>query len=307
MVEPRARAAKAPRDVIDLCDSEDESTQPLTIDLCDSDDDADAEQPSAPIDDEALARSLQRKFDAEAARAAPVDFKALDAARRARAAARPKGAAPSDDDDLLYSQRESLRDSAAASAGRLRLKVVSVEHNEHSRPRQPLYERFVAAWRRVPNKTMRLVYHATPERNIRSILRQGLDSRKRGAQHGQVGGAGEYFGKDVRTSAPYGHGSRKMLVFCILVDKSGITSEDRGHRGEIVVNKKDHQLPLAVVVFDRMPFNAVTAVLPGNMQLPGNLQQMLAGLGGGANTMLAGLGGAAAIPFAGPGRRLGGS
>ena len=96
-------------------------------------------------------------------------------------------------------------------------------------------------------------------------------------------------------------------MFCILVDKSGITSEDRGHRGEIVVNKKDHQLPLAVVVFDRMPFNAVTAVLPGNMQLPGNLQQMLAGLGGGANTMLAGLGGATAVPFAGPGRRLGGS
>ncbi|KAK7242149.1 short-chain alcohol dehydrogenase [Aureococcus anophagefferens] len=53
-----------------------------------------------------------------------------------------------------------------------------------------------------------------------------------------VGGAGEYFGKDVRTSAPYGHGSRKMLVFCILVDKSGITSEDRCHRGEIVVNKR---------------------------------------------------------------------
>ena len=278
----------APQGIIDLCDSEEESKQPLSIDLCDSDDDNQDDQD----DDAALARQLQRKFDSEAASAAPVDFRALDAARRERAAARPRAPV---DDDLLLAQRRSLRDSAARSAAQLKLRVVRVAHNEHSKPGRPLYQRFVQAWRRVPDKRLRLVYHATPERNIPSILRQGLDSRRRGSQHGQVGGVGEYFGKDVATSAPYGQGSRKMIVFAILIDRSGITSEGVAHKGEIVVNKKDHQLPLAVVVFHKQP---VATLQPGSMMLPG--------MGG----MLNGLNGRGVMPgvaaFSGQGKKLGG-
>ena len=44
-------------------------------------------------------------------------------------------------------------------------------------------------------------------------------------------------GKDVIGALRQG-GSRK-IVFAILIDRSGITSEDQGHKGEIVVNKKD--------------------------------------------------------------------
>ena len=308
---------KRARKVIDLCDSDEETEQRLTIDLCDSEEEAEddaawgtAARPIDADDDAALARRLQRKLDSEAAAAEPVDFRALDAARRARAALRPRTA---EAEDLLHAQRGSLRDAAARSAARLKLRVVAVDHNAASRPGKPQYERFVQAWRRVPDKRLRLVYHATADRNIPSILRNGLDSRRRGTAHGQAGGSGEYFGKDVITSAPYGKGSRKMIVFAILIDRSGITSEDQGHKGEIVVNKKDHQLPLAVVAFDKQPMGpaAMQALMPGNMG--GNVRVMVGGpgmmIGGVFGGMFGGTAPAPAPgpePFSGAGRRLGG-
>ena len=308
---------KRARKVINLCDSEEETEQRLTIDLCDSEEEAEddaawgtAARPIDADDDAALARRLQRKLDSEAAAAEPVDFRALDAARRARAALRPRTA---EAEDLLHAQRGSLRDAAARSAARLKLRVVAVDHNAASRPGKPQYERFVQAWRRVPDKRLRLVYHATADRNIPSILRNGLDRRRRGTAHGQAGGSGEYFGKDVITSAPYGKGSRKMIVFAILIDRSGITSEDQGHKGEIVVNKKDHQLPLAVVAFDKQPMGpaAMQALMPGNMG--GNVRVMVGGpgmmIGGVFGGMFGGTAPAPAPgpePFSGAGRRLGG-
>ena len=307
---------KRARKVIDLCDSEEETEQQLTIDLCDSEEEAEddaawgtAARPIDADDDAALARRLQRKLDSEARSAEPVDFRALDAARRARAALRPRTA---EAEDLLHAQRGSLRDAVARSAARLKLRVVAVDHNAASRPGKPQYERFVQAWRRVPDKRLRLVYHATADRNIPSILRNGLDSRRRGTAHGQAGGSGEYFGKDVITSAPYGKGSRKMIVFAILIDRSGITSEDQGHKGEIVVNKKDHQLPLAVVAFDKQPMGpaAIQALMPGNMG--GNVRVMVGGPGMMIGGVFGAFGGAAPAPppgpepFSGAGRRLGG-
>ena len=81
---------KRARKVIDLCDSEEETEQRLTIDLCDSEEEAEddaawgtAARPIDADDDAALARRLQRKLDSEARAAEPVDFRALDAARRA--------------------------------------------------------------------------------------------------------------------------------------------------------------------------------------------------------------------------------
>jgi len=70
--------------------------------------------------------------------------------------------------------------------------------------------------------------------------RGGADRRETSAHR--------YFGKTVRASAFYGdRGSRKMLIFALLVDRSGVVSEDRAHKGEICVDKIDHQLPIAVV------------------------------------------------------------
>ena len=103
-----------------------------------------------------------------------------------------------------------------------------------------------------------------------------------------------------------------MIVFAILIDRSGITSEDQGHKGEIVVNKKDHQLPLAVVAFDKQPMGpaAMQALMPGNAG--GNVRVMV-----GPGMMIGGVfggvfGGTAPRPRPGPGglsgagRRLGG-
>jgi len=200
------------------------------------------------LDDEALA---------PAAGGGAIDFKALNEARQRRIARQQRlgGSSGTGEQqaDLLYDQRRGLEARCTASAQHLRLRVTSLEHNEASRPGQPLYERFVAAWSRVPDKTLKIVFHATRDDNMDSICRSGLNQKRRGSAFGQVGGAGEYFGREVSVSAPYSAGSRRMLVFAILTDRSGLTSTDRGHPGEIVINKAEHQLPLAIVSFDRLP------------------------------------------------------
>jgi hypothetical protein len=225
-------------------------------------------------DDASLAREMQAQFDvividdkdsagdgAWTARGGDdaIDFKALNAARQRRLAQRERlglgGDVSADSGDLLHDQRRGLEARCAASAAQLKLRVTRLQHNAASKPGSPLYERFVAAWSRVPDKTLRVVFHATDDRNIDAICRSGLNPAKRGSAFGQVGGAGEYFGREVQVSAPYAasKGSRSMLVFAILMDRSGLRSMDRGVPGEIVIHRKEHQLPLAVVSFDRIP------------------------------------------------------
>ena len=48
----------------------------------------------------------------------------------------------------------------------------------------------------------------------------------------------------------YTHGSKKMLVFAVLLDRSGLTVDNEMMT---VVHKKDHQLPLATITFDKSP------------------------------------------------------
>jgi len=151
----------------------------------------------------------------------------------------------------------------------------------------------------VPNKTLRLVYHGTSDANIASICRSGLDSKRRGKAHGQVGGAGEYFGKSVEVSAPYSHGSKRMIVFAILMDRSGITSQDQGHMGEIVINKADHQLPMAVLTFDRVP----VAQLGAGLATAGLFGQGTGVLNGPQTRSPSATN---VVPFSGRGRTLGG-
>ena len=120
--------------------------------------------------------------------------------------------------------------------------------NPHSLPGTPLYERFFAAWARVPDKSMRLVFHGTPEKNIDAICREGLDPKRRS---GQALGPGEYFGGQPMISLGYCKGGHKMLVFCILTDPSGVTQFNEQIPGGVaVIHKPEHQLPLAVVTFD---------------------------------------------------------
>ena len=133
---------------------------------------------------------------------------ALNEARQRQLAQRTRlGGDSEQQSNLLYTQRRGLESRCAASAAQ-QARVARLRHNDASRPGQPLYERFVAAWGRVPDKTLKIVFHATKDENIESICRSGLNSRLRGGTHGQAGGSGEYFGREVSVSAPYSQGSR---------------------------------------------------------------------------------------------------
>ena len=116
-----------------------------------------------------------------------------------------------------------------------------------------LYERFVAAWERVPDKTIKLVFHGTPSENIPSICKTGLDPKRR---TGQAHGKGEYFGQSMDVSKGYCRNGRHMLVFAVLLDKSGLTQvrDTSAKQHMIVVHRSEHQLPLAVVTMSGKAF-----------------------------------------------------
>ena len=110
----------------------------------------------------------------------------------------------------------------------------------------PLYRRFVAAWEKVADRTIWLCFHGTLEGNIGSICRNGLDPARR---QGQALGPGEYFAGKAQTSVDYCKGGRKMLVFAVMTDRSGLTAlQDQGDQ-ILVISKPDHQLPLFVLSF----------------------------------------------------------
>ncbi|EOD26907.1 hypothetical protein EMIHUDRAFT_114877 [Emiliania huxleyi CCMP1516] len=187
-------------------------------------------------DDASIARSLAAQLQ----QPADVDLQALQAARERRRRARR---------DRARSAAEAIRSSierlVQQNAPRHAPAPVhlGVWLNPKSLPNEPLYER-----QRVPNKTIRLVFHGTPEANVGAICRDGLDPGRRA---GQAHGAGEYFGGNMDVSMGYCRGGKYMLVFAVLLDKSGLTKvvpSQHGVPGEIVVvNKPEHQLPLAVV------------------------------------------------------------
>ena len=220
---------------------------------------AEAEVIDVDADDATLAEQLSKRLNHEAE---VLGLAALHAARERRAARRSAVPAHADvvdvedraSTDLLHEQRERLPSFLHESAQQL--PFTDVYMNPHSLPGTPLYERFFAAWARVPDKSMRLVFHGTPEKNIDAICREGLDPNRR---RGQALGPGEYFGGQPMISLGYCKGGHKMLVFCILTDPSGVTSlmEDSHHPyardavpGVAVIHKPEHQLPLAVVTFD---------------------------------------------------------
>jgi len=127
--------------------------------------------------------------------------------------------------------------------------VEGVEENEHSLPGSPLAEAWLAAYT-ASDKSARLVFHGTAEKNLGAICERSLDPAFR---RRQLYGSGEYFGGDAASSLAYcsrkTH-SVKMLVFGILTDPSGLAAHaHRGIAGRelLVVNRAEHQLPMAVV------------------------------------------------------------
>ena len=178
-----------------------------------------------------------------------------------RSPATPEGWAVDDSGllDVLADQRKSIRSWLAANASGLH--ISACDANPHSMPGKPLYNRFVESWQRVPDQTVKLCFHGTAEANIDAICRDGLDPKRRS---GQAYGPGEYFGApgNATISIAYCKGGRKMLVFAVLVDKSGLTCDN----GQIiVVNKPEYQLPLFVLTFAA---GGAAAYAPAAMMAP---------------------------------------
>mmetsp|Transcript_25043 Transcript_25043/g.59154 ORF Transcript_25043/g.59154 Transcript_25043/m.59154 type:complete len:443 (-) Transcript_25043:161-1489(-) len=150
--------------------------------------------------------------------------------------------------DVLADQRAHVYDWVKSHAKGLR--VENVEENEFSRPGMPLYQRFVQAWERVADQTVQLAFHGTPEANIDAICEEGLDPKRRA---GQAMGPGEYFATNAQTSLSFCRGGRKMLIFAVLKDRSGLTADSGG---VVVIKKPAHQLPLFVLTFAVGPSKA---------------------------------------------------
>jgi hypothetical protein len=123
------------------------------------------------------------------------------------------------------------------------LVVAAMRLNPAALPGSPLYEAFVKAHAEADDKRVTLAFHGTAEANLAPILAGGLDPARR---CGQACGPGEYFALQAATSLSYCRGGKAMLVFALLLDKSGVTLESPT---VVVVHRAAHQLPLAVMHF----------------------------------------------------------
>lgn len=247
MMRPSAAAAAASGGaaglVVDLS-----SDTPIVIDFSGCIDLTDEDGPN----DEALSAALQSTFDSATFKSSADDCVQVVGEKKP--------------DDVCWKQRRDVHEFLKRAAGQL--SVDTVEPNPHAKPGQPMYERFRLALGKVADKTIKLVFHGTPERNVDAIMREGLDP---GRRRGQVYGAGEYFGTDAGTSLSYSQGGRSMIIFAVMLDASGITHHqvngavvggegataaaatqgmaDSAGPGMVVVNKSDHQLPLFSIRF----------------------------------------------------------
>jgi hypothetical protein len=108
----------------------------------------------------------------------------------------------------------------------------------------------------------------------------------------------EYFGGTANVSLGYCKGGRKMLVFVVLMDPAGVTSENDSI---IVINKPSNQLPIAVVTFEqpRVHHHHMAGLPPhmaqmlqnmvaAGMPLPAHMAQLLQSMPG----SMPGMGGA---------------
>lgn len=144
--------------------------------------------------------------------------------------------------DVLAEHRSNVQRILQNQARGLR--IVDIAENPYSKPGQPLYNRFVTAWQEVQDQSVVTAFHGTAEENIDSICRTGLDPARR---NGQAMGKGEYFGRKANIALGYCKGGRKMLLFALITDKSGLTADKQNI---LVIHKPEHQLPLFVVTFE---------------------------------------------------------
>lgn len=95
-----------------------------------------------------------------------------------------------------------------------------------------------------PGPVIELVFHGTAVGNVKAILRDGLDPKRRS---GQALGPGEYFAKDPLISIEYCKGGNSMLVVAVLMHNPGTT--DNG--GVVVVKNVAFRCPVFAVTFTK--------------------------------------------------------
>ncbi|KAL1496557.1 hypothetical protein AB1Y20_014163 [Prymnesium parvum] len=245
--------------VVDLTCSDDEDAAVgappprVTIDLCGGGDEGEGKSFLS-----GLAHSLNVLLDDDVQivgerKAGPIDVERVAteqaaAARQALLRAKARGEVVDVEEmaarDVLQEHRARIRGWLQSQANFLR--IIQVWPNPEAEPGGTLYARFAQAYLEAEDKTVRLVFHGSPEANISAICKHGLDPARRGL-NGQALGRGEYFAEQPMLSLPYCKGGSKLLVFAVLMDSSGLTTSKAGI---VVVHKSEHQLPLFVVSFD---------------------------------------------------------
>ena len=121
--------------------------------------------------------------------------------------------------DICWRQRRDIKSFLRRAAAQL--SVEEIEAAPAGQPAASQYAEFRTAWERAQDKRIRMVFHGTPAHNAHSIAQHGLDPSRR---RGQAMGPGEYFGTDAGTSLEYCRGGNTMLVFAVLMDRSGLTT-----------------------------------------------------------------------------------
>ena len=91
---------------------------------------------------------------------------------------------------------------------------------------------------------VRIVFHGTHEKNIESILSNGLDPQMRS---GQAYGQGEYYASSPAMPVGYCQGGKKMLVFAVISAQTDIRTKE-----VVVVRKSERQLPIATLSFEHV-------------------------------------------------------
>jgi Poly(ADP-ribose) polymerase catalytic domain len=143
--------------------------------------------------------------------------------------------------DVLKEYRENVRAMITPKA--TGMQIVSIDENPHAKVGSKLYNRFVEALQLVQDQSIELGFHGTAEENIDAICEHGLDPAKRKRQ---AMGPGEYFAKVAHISLDYCNGGKRMLVMALLVDKTGLTADQKS---VLVIHKPEHHLPLFVISF----------------------------------------------------------
>ena len=108
------------------------------------------------------------------------------------------------------------------------------------------YIRFAAALSTAAVKSIRLGFHGTASSNVDTIARDGLNVEMRKAVKF---GVGDYFAERLDVALPYSQGARRVLVFALLMEESGLTYHGRDM---IVIHKVEHEVPICIVEIEHM-------------------------------------------------------